>query len=347
VKVTGNIPSAGSMDVMVSDANLNVTVNRGYDVVQAIYRNQNKMIYNTDHTMTQNIKFSQLATLGNITANKIVSGNTIFGVVGTGGGSGGSGDIKLFETIAAMQADSSAEEGDLALVYTKGYADYDGVSSFNKVKIFKNVTLPELSPDYSKMQQFRDLTEASMDIMMVGISPDYMNVNYYTDAGYGDFTYTSTDGIHYVCDAMTTDYVVVEFNTELTYDPNGGGGGTPESYDTVANNFFKVFSSDYQGLFEYREDTDISKTRGLDLALTTADIVNNNAVLNESPYIVNLSQNKLMKIASEVANTHPTLENYSIAGTLFYDATLDKIKLYTITEQKRRTDLCSTIYLLC
>lgn len=262
-------------------------------------------------------------------------------------GGGGSGDIKLFATVAAMQADSSAEEGDLALVYTKGYADYDGVSSFNKVKIFKNVTLPELSPDYSKMVQFRDLTEASMDIMIVGISPDYMDVNYYTDTGYGDYMYSSTDGIHYVCDTMDTDYVVVEFNTELTYDPNGGGGGTPESYDNVANNFFKVFSSDYQGLFEYREDTDISKTRGLDLALTTADIVNNNAVLNESPYTVNLSQSRLMKIASEVANTHPTLENYSIAGTLFYDATLDKIKLYTITEQKRRKDLCSTIYLLC
>ena len=44
---------------------------------------------------------------------------------------GGSGDVKLFETVESMQADSTAQEGDLAVVYREELTGITEESEFN------------------------------------------------------------------------------------------------------------------------------------------------------------------------------------------------------------------------
>ena len=60
------------------------------------------------------------------------------------------GGVKLFETEQAMQADATAEEGDLATIYTQVTGDYDGVSNISSITFPSTVTFDTaISSSYS------------------------------------------------------------------------------------------------------------------------------------------------------------------------------------------------------
>lgn len=89
LKVTGTLEDAGeSEDVMVSANNISVGNQRGYDCVSTKYTNSGKKIHKDGWYVNQHMKFEDLAPTLGVTPEKIVSGNTILGIEGTGSGGG-------------------------------------------------------------------------------------------------------------------------------------------------------------------------------------------------------------------------------------------------------------------
>ena len=89
LKVTGTLEDAGeSEDVMVSANNISVGNQRGYDCVSTKYTNSGKKIHKDGWYVNQHMKFEDLALTLGVTPDKIVSGNTILGIEGTGSGGG-------------------------------------------------------------------------------------------------------------------------------------------------------------------------------------------------------------------------------------------------------------------
>ena len=176
---------------------------------------------------------AQMANDINLTAEKIVSGNTILDIEGTGGGinnqnktitqngtytadSGytglgevtvnvpsGSGDVKLFETIAEMQADPNPQEGDLAVVYREETQPATESSTFDKCIFPNTVTLDEAFDDYNSGEynavdpvsgDFNascELSSSSFTFNGSGDAIGTINIEYESSDG---ITYTRTDG---------------------------------------------------------------------------------------------------------------------------------------------------------
>ena len=83
-KVTGTLETrAGSLDVMVSEDNIIVGNERGWDCVSTKYTNVDKKIVSDGWYVKQNMKFEDLAPKLDVTPDKIVKGNTILGIEGT------------------------------------------------------------------------------------------------------------------------------------------------------------------------------------------------------------------------------------------------------------------------
>lgn len=81
-KITGSITSTSVNPItvgqapVITDDGANINVDRGYG---------KKLILNTGQQMRSTISYADMANLINLTTGKIVSGNTILGIAGTGG----------------------------------------------------------------------------------------------------------------------------------------------------------------------------------------------------------------------------------------------------------------------
>ena len=75
------------------------------------------LIFRREANTDTSISYSDLAELIGLTAEQIVKGQTVLGVEGTGGGDSTNTPIKLYETIEEMNADTTAKDGDLAIIY--------------------------------------------------------------------------------------------------------------------------------------------------------------------------------------------------------------------------------------
>ena len=119
---------------------------------------------------------------------------TAFGVTGTYEGSGGSGDVKLFETVEEMQLDPSPNEGDLAVVYREEIQPIDENSEFDSC-IFPNTVVLDEAFTESISGRFRAIGGGWFDGNV-----DMSSSSFRFD-GYGDkevrVQYTSSDGITY------------------------------------------------------------------------------------------------------------------------------------------------------
>ena len=82
------------------------------------------LIINEHNLILAEISRSVAAREIGLTADKIVSGNTILGIEGTA--ISGNGDIKTFNSIAEMNASTGNEAGDLAVVYKESTGHLEG-----------------------------------------------------------------------------------------------------------------------------------------------------------------------------------------------------------------------------
>lgn len=169
----------------------------------------------------------------------------IFDIVGTLEEGGASTDVpvKLFETQEEMQADETAEEGDLAVVYRSEVQNATVDSKFQIATFPETVVLSEAMTDYT------ELTYRATDSSIMFDGRGHLDNSGFTmdcwvesDDEYKNIRieYTSEDGITYI----RTDTLgnPVDFTTEIYYTDT-------DTWNDRIGKFIQVGGSTFGGLF--------------------------------------------------------------------------------------------------
>lgn len=147
---------------------------------------------------------------------------------------GGSGDVKLFETEQAMQADPNPSEGDLAVVYRNDSAPIVEDMTVTRCHCLSTVTL---SDTVTSTKTWRD-NNHKIDIRITASSA---TITYYLSEGDSEkVTYTSSDGIHY-----TTTSTTLQFNESITFS------SSRYTWLPEISNFILAGGMTFDGLYEY------------------------------------------------------------------------------------------------
>ena len=188
---------------------------------------------------------SQIANVISLTADKIKKGETILEITGTYEGSGGgSGDVKLFKTVAEMQADPNPQEGDLAVVYREETQPATESSEFNKCIFPNTVTLDEAFDD-SNSGEYNAVDPVSGDFnASCELSSSSFTFNGSGDAiGTINIEYESSDGITYTRTDGGAE--LQEFGTTITRDV------WSDQWDDAIGEFIQLGGNNYfEGLYE-------------------------------------------------------------------------------------------------
>ena len=171
----------------------------------------------------------------------------IFDVVGTLEGGTTTSGVKLFETEEEMQADSTAQEGDLAVVYREEIQNMTADTQTQFITFPETVVLPEAVTDRYDCH-LRAIDESVMVDSNIRLDTDLFRFNCYTDTGNIIVEYESSDGITY----NRTRFEGV--NGDLTNPVDLGTVVkvySPESWNDNFGYFMQASGSTFDGLFEY------------------------------------------------------------------------------------------------
>ena len=231
---------------------------------------------------------------------------TVYGVTGTLETGSGSGDVKLFKTVEEMQQDTTAQEGDLAVVYRSEMQSITEESEFDSCT-FPNTVVLGSAFSGGTYGIFRS-TGGGFFEGMVEMSSSYFRFEGYGDSDEVMVQYTSSDGITYT----RTDggEELVEFGTTIKWRSNYS------SFNNVIGNFMKIGGSVFEGLYNCKEvekiNTDLFKgfmanpeeTEFTDIYVKNLN-VDYSAILNEigEPY------NDYVKHGAGLITEYETLDN--------------------------------------
>ena len=159
-------------------------------------------------------------------------------------GSGG-GDVKLFETIADMQADTDPQEGDLAIVYRDNPQPVQGDSEFSSC-IFPNTVVLDEAFTGSIYGGFGATDQSVTFAAVVEVSSSRFSFSDYGESSNINVQYTSSDGITYT----RTDggEELVEFGTAIKWESFFG------PFNSIIGNFMKIGENYFGGLYEYKSN---------------------------------------------------------------------------------------------
>lgn len=113
-KITGSVTEIASGQTTYGNGNAATAKSYGVDITADV--SATMLLRQGSHFETT-ILNNTLATAISLTADKIVTGNTILGVVGTGGGTTAHDAVKLFTSSSDMNNDNDKVLGDIAIVY--------------------------------------------------------------------------------------------------------------------------------------------------------------------------------------------------------------------------------------
>lgn len=113
-KITGSVTEIASGQTTYGNGNTATATNFGVDITADV--SATMLLRQGSHFETTVLN-NTLATAISLTADKIVTGNTILGVVGTGGGTTAHDAVKLFTSSSDMNNDNDKVLGDIAIVY--------------------------------------------------------------------------------------------------------------------------------------------------------------------------------------------------------------------------------------
>ena len=166
----------------------------------------------------------------------------IFDITGTYEGSGSSGEgVKLFETEEEMQADSTAQEGDLALVYKEDIQNMTVDTQTQYITFPETVVLPEaVTSSYNCMLQAVD--SSAMFDGQIRLSSTSFRFEGYSDTGTITVRYTSTDGINYTRETSITN--PVDLGTSV-------GIYMAEEWNDSFGYFMQIDKTIFNGLYKY------------------------------------------------------------------------------------------------
>lgn len=160
----------------------------------------------------------------------------------------GSGDVKLFETEQAMQADPNPQEGDLAVVYRSEVQPCTATARFSKAMFPETVVLDSVLGDYVELR-FRPVDDSQMFDCWGQLDSNYFQMDCYGEQGEYRIQYESQDGITYTRTALQdpTGEVTgneLDFGVEIYYE-------NEEMWNDVIGNFINVGGKYFEGLYEY------------------------------------------------------------------------------------------------
>ena len=162
--------------------------------------------------------------------------------------SSGSGDVKLFETEQAMQADPNPSEGDLAVVYRSEVQPCTATAHFSKAIFPKTVVLDSALGDYVGLH-FRPVDDSQTFDCWGQLDSNYFQMDCYGEQGEYRIQYESQDGITYTRTELQdpTGEVTgneLDFGVEIYY-------GNEEMWNDVIGNFINIGGKYFEGLYEY------------------------------------------------------------------------------------------------
>ena len=206
-----------------------------------------------------------------IIPENIKSGVQIFDVVGTYEGEGSSSGVKLFETEEEMQADTTAKEGDLAVVYRNEVNNMTADSQTQYITFPETVTLPQALTE-SYYCRLRATDPSKMFDGNIMLDQNSFRFDGFTDIGMIRVSYTSSDGITYTREEFTGD------NGELTNPVDLGTSIHCEMVEEWNDNFgyfMQTGGNIFEGLYQCNEievENDVVKFVPLSsLTITVSD----------------------------------------------------------------------------
>ena len=180
-----------------------------------------------------------LANAISLTPEKLVKGNTILGIEGIAEASVGA---KLFETQEEMQADSSAKEGDLAVVYREEIQNMTSDTQTQYITFPETVTLPTAQGGFARGNLIAVDGGSFIDQATYSLTSSTFSFNMYASSGMIQVQYESTDGITYTRTLFDTLENPVDLGMMMTPE-----GTLPDN----CGYFMQVGGNVFEGLFEY------------------------------------------------------------------------------------------------
>lgn len=239
----------------------------------------------------------------NLLPENLKAGITCLGVEGTLE-AGGTTEVpvKLFATEEEMNADTTAKEDDLALVYGSSIANATVDSQFQIAMFPEIVVLDEAVTDYIDIR-YRAVDNSKMFDCMGQLDSSRFMMDCYTENGSVRVQYTSEDGITYTRTDATGN--PVDFGTPIYY-------AYPEMWNDVIGKFIQIGSYNFGGVFKYHMNVQVPNET---VAMSDVSVVN--GVLSNNTTVIN----------TEYLNS--VIENFSGASVQCMKLT-DRNELYLI-----------------
>lgn len=253
------------------------------------------------------------------------------------------GGIKLFETVEKMQADTTAKEGNLAVVYGKEIQNMTVDMEVTTITFPETVTLPTAFTDNTYCR-LRAVDDSVMFDGQCQLSKTSFRFNGWSDNGMIRVEYTSTDGITYTRTRFQGD------NGDLTNPVDLGVTVKVESASEWNDNFGYFMQTGgmyFEGLFEYSPYLDKNEQYLPDYS--TLSYIDNSISIKTGKNIITIDQvkaiinalNKKDYVAYDIVydGTYyyilPYIKSASF-GNCYYDT--DNAKLYFAISARAQTD---------
>lgn len=224
----------------------------------------------------------------------------IFDIIGTYTGENPSNEgVKLFETIEEMQADSTAKEGDLAVVYREEIQNMTADTQTQYITFPETVTLPEAFTGLSSIR-LRAVDESVMFDGQVMLNQSMFDFNGYSETGMIRISYQSEDGITYNRSRFEGDsgdlINPVDLGTTVHCE-------MPEEWNDSFAYFMQSQIKCFEGLYEYTLNcTDETKRLFPAMANVVVDFDSNIGTYDYNKSQIYIDNEKLIQIANKIAD---------------------------------------------
>lgn len=192
----------------------------------------------------------------------------IFDITGTY--EGNSGDVKLFETEEAMQADPNTNQGDLAVVYKSKIQNMTSDTQTQYITFPQTVTLPSVITE-SYRCRLRATDPSKMFDGNIMLDQNAFQFDGFTNTGMIRVSYTSSDGITYTREEFMEDSEELTNPVDLSVEIYCE---IQEEWNDNFGYFMQIEGNVFEGLYEY-DKNNLDKTK-LNLVNASSVTVNYN-----------------------------------------------------------------------